>query len=69
LGKKNYRMNFRRIAGAGSPARVLEFWSTDYYTWIYKTVLERPLDIGGILLKHKLLKPEWQETKRRNLQG
>jgi len=49
----------RALLGELRAKQVLEFWSTDHYTWIYKTVLERPRDIGGILLKHKLLKPEW----------
>jgi len=49
----------RDLMGELRAKQVMEFWSTDHYTWIYKTVLERPRDIGGILLKHKLMKPDW----------
>jgi hypothetical protein len=36
---------------------VMEFWATDHYTWIYKTVLERGSDIRAIILKHNLVPP------------
>jgi hypothetical protein len=49
----------RELMGELRAKQVMEFWSTDHYTWIYKTVLERPRDIGGILIKHKLMKPDW----------
>lgn len=49
----------RALLGELRAKQVLEFWSTDHYTWIYKTVLERPRDIGTILVKHKLMKPGW----------
>lgn len=49
----------RQILGELKAKQVMQFWSTDHYTWIYKTVLERPRDIGGILIKHKLMKPDW----------
>lgn len=34
--------------------QVMEFWTTDHYTWIYETVLERERDIGALVRKHKL---------------
>jgi hypothetical protein len=49
----------RELMGELRAKQVMEFWSTDHYTWIYKTVLQRPRDIGGILIKHKLMKPGW----------
>jgi hypothetical protein len=35
----------------------MEFWATDHYTWVYRTVLERPRDIAAVMAKHKLLTP------------
>ena len=32
----------------------MDFWATDHYTWVYRTVLERPREIGDILRKYKL---------------
>jgi hypothetical protein len=49
----------RELLGELKAKQVIEFWTTDHYTWIYKTVLERGRDIGGILFKHKLMKPDW----------
>jgi len=49
----------RALLGELRARQVMEFWTTDHYTWIYKTVLERARDIGGILFKHKLMKPDW----------
>lgn len=49
----------REILGELKAKQVMQFWTTDHYTWIYKTVLERPRDIGNILFKHKLMKPGW----------
>lgn len=34
--------------------QIMDFWATDHYTWIYKTVLERRRDIGNIIFKHNL---------------
>ena len=33
----------------------MDFWSSDHYTWVYKTVLERRRDIGNILFKYTLI--------------
>ena len=49
----------RQILGELKAKQVMQFWTTDHYTWIYQTVLDRPRDIGGILIKHKLMKPDW----------
>jgi len=45
----------RELMGELKARQVMEFWATDHYTWIYKTVLERPRDIGNIAFKHKLV--------------
>lgn len=45
----------RELVGELRTKQVMDYWATDHYTWIYKTVVERPRDIGGILFKHKLL--------------
>ena len=45
----------REILGELKARQVMEFWANDHYTWIYKTVLERPRDIGNIVFKHKLV--------------
>jgi hypothetical protein len=45
----------RELLGELKARQIMEFWANDHYTWIYKTVLERPRDIGSILFKYKLL--------------
>ena len=45
----------RELLGELRARQVMEFWSTDHYTWVYKTVLERTRDIGGIAYKHNLI--------------
>jgi hypothetical protein len=45
----------RELLGELKARQVMEFWATDHYTWIYKTVLGRPRDIGNIALKYKLI--------------
>jgi hypothetical protein len=45
----------RELLGELKSRQIMEFWATDHYTWIYRTVLERPRDISTVLFKHKLL--------------
>lgn len=45
----------RQFMGELRAKQVMDFWATDHYTWIYKTVVERRRDIGNILIKHKLM--------------
>ncbi|HEV2859922.1 MAG TPA: hypothetical protein VGX48_02825 [Pyrinomonadaceae bacterium] len=45
----------RELLGELKARQVMEFWSKDHYTWIFRTVLERPRDIGEIALKHRLI--------------
>ena len=44
----------RRLLGELKARQVMDFWATDHYTWVYRTVLERPREIGDILRKYKL---------------
>jgi hypothetical protein len=45
----------RELLGELKARQVMDFWATDHYTWIYKTVLERARDIGNIAFKYKLI--------------
>lgn len=45
----------REAFGELKGKQIMEFWATDHYTWIYKTVLERPRDIGNLMFKYKLV--------------
>ena len=45
----------RELMGELRAKQVMEFWSTDHYTWVYRTVLERARDIGNIAFKYKLV--------------
>ena len=44
-----------RILGELKAKQIMDFWATDHYTWVYKTVLERPRDIGNVVRSHKLI--------------
>jgi hypothetical protein len=35
--------------------QVMDFWAADHYTWVYKTVRDRPRNIGNIMFKHKMI--------------
>ena len=45
----------RELLGELKARQVMDFWATDHYTWIYKTVLGRTREIGNIALKYKLI--------------
>jgi len=45
----------KQLLGELKAQQVMEFWATDHYTWVYKTVLERERDLADVLAKHKLL--------------
>ena len=45
----------RELMGELKAKQVMEFWSTDHYKWVYRTVLERPRDIGTIMFKYDLV--------------
>lgn len=45
----------RELLGELKAKQVMDFWANDHYTWVYKTVLERPRDIGTIMFEQKLI--------------
>lgn len=45
----------QQLLGELKTRQVMDFWATDHYTWVYKTVLERPRDIAAIIAKFKLI--------------
>jgi len=45
----------RELLGELRARQVMEFWAHDHYTWLYKTMLERPRDIGNVAFKHSLV--------------
>jgi hypothetical protein len=45
----------RELLGELKARQIMNFWATDHYTWLYKTVLERTRDIGNVAFKHKLI--------------
>ena len=45
----------KELFGELKARQVMDFWATDHYTWVYKTVLERPREIFNIMSKHKLI--------------
>ena len=45
----------RELLGELKARQVMNFWATDHYTWLYKTVLERTRDIGNVAFKYKLI--------------
>lgn len=47
----------RLLLGELRAQQVMTFWSTDHYTWLYRTVAQRNRDIGGVLRAHGLLYP------------
>ena len=48
----------RELLGELREKQVIHFWTTDHYTWVYKTVLERSRDIGQVMFKYKLVPSE-----------
>jgi len=45
----------QQLLGELKARQVMDFWATDHYTWVYKTVLERPRDIVTVLAKYQLI--------------
>lgn len=45
----------KQLLGELRARQVMEFWSADHYTWVYKTILERGFDIFETVSKHKLM--------------
>ncbi len=45
----------RSLLGELRARQVMEFWATDHYTWLYRTVLDRGAEIVRILHKNDLV--------------
>lgn len=45
----------KTLLGELRARQVMDFWATDHYTWVYKTVLEREREIGALMRKHKMI--------------
>jgi hypothetical protein len=45
----------KELLGELKAKQVIEFWATDHYEWMYKTVLARGRDIDTIMFKYKLV--------------
>jgi hypothetical protein len=45
----------RELLGELRARQVMEFWATDHYTWLYRTVIDHAPEIGEIAFKHKLI--------------
>ena len=48
-----YRADIR-LLGELRAREVMEFWSNDHYTWVYRTVLADRRDIARIIAAHNL---------------
>jgi len=42
------------LRAAAHGRSTIDFSATDHYTWVYRTVLDRPRDVATILARHKL---------------
>lgn len=51
-----------RLLGELKARQAMEFWATDHYTWVYRTVLDRPGDIAAVVRSHDLI-PEVESSK------
>ena len=47
----------KELLGELKARQLMDFWATDHYTWVYRTVLERPREIGGVVRTYKLSPP------------
>lgn len=45
----------RSLLGALKAQQVMQFWSTDHYTWLYRNLLKDDSKIRTIVKKHKLI--------------
>jgi hypothetical protein len=45
----------RQILGELKTKQIMDFWATDYYTWVYETVISRGQDISQIIRNRKLI--------------
>jgi len=45
----------QQLLGELKARQVMDFWATDHYRWVYRTVLERPGEIATIVTRHGLM--------------
>ena len=45
----------RELLGELRARQVMEFWATDHYTWLYRTILDHAPEVGEIARKHNLI--------------
>ncbi len=50
----------RIVQGELRARQVMEFWASDHYTWLYRTVRDRNREIGEVVRRHGLLFPARQ---------
>ena len=65
VGYLEYRAG-RELMGELKAKQVIEFWSTDHYNWVYRTILERTRDIGNIAFKYKLVPQQAPSTPQKS---
>jgi hypothetical protein len=44
-----------QVLGELRTKRVMDFWATDHYTWVYETVISRSRELGQIMRERKLI--------------
>jgi hypothetical protein len=44
-----------RLLGELRAKQVMDFWATDHYTWVYRTVIDRSMEIGQVIRERKLI--------------
>ncbi len=45
----------RELMGELKAKQIMDFWATDHYKWIYRTIRDQPRDVGDIMFKHRLV--------------
>lgn len=45
----------RKLFGELKARQIIDFWTTDHYTWIYKQILNEERKIGGVVRKNNLM--------------
>lgn len=48
-------ISLKELLGELKARQLIDFWATDHYTWIYRTVLDQTQVINKVLKKHQLL--------------
>lgn len=64
VGYLEYRAD-RELMGEFKAKQVIQFWSTDHYNWVYRTILERTRDIGNVAFKYKLVPQSSPSSQKR----